>query len=271
MVRLRSSFASVWVLALLLIAASAAPPPASAQAPGWLLIDTPSTGGGVTTHGEPPPTGSEPDHLYILDGDAGVAASPLPQTIKDDLLPPQEPGIVNLNVEEDDFVYIVGQEIAEGIEASELAGALTPEIEAIAEPLDEEVLSASAAPGTESFFGGSCASHEKVVNRVVNLNDLNYSPDPIDLGGGFTGSYSINGDLEGQVTAEIKFEIKRKKVIAWCVPYSAKFKTARAFGNATSSGGVTLNGTINYQGSFGPWPSPSRTFSRSSSTSARSR
>src|SRR5215210_602815 len=242
MVRLRSSFASVWVFALLSIAALAAPRPTSAQGSDWLLLDPPSSGG-VSSQG----VSGEAEHVYVLHGEAGVAASPLPQAFKDELVPPQEPGSVTVSAEEDEDVYIVGKEIVEGIQASEAAGELTPEIEAIAEPLDEET---SGSVTTNSIF--DCATHEKVVNRTINLSDKDWTKN-FDLGGGFTGSFNIVGDLDGQVNLEVKFAIKRKKVIFKCVPWSASFKTARVSGNATSDAGITLTGTVNYQGNFGPW------------------
>ncbi len=155
MLRLRSSLVSVWLLALFWMAASAA----LAQGSNWQLINAPSTGPGVSTHGTAPPPASEPDHLYLLDGAAGVHASPLPESFKEDLAPLAQQsggGAVSFGLEEDETVYIVGQEIVEGILASEAAGVLTPEIEAIAEPLDEET--SSSAVVANGLFG-ECATH----------------------------------------------------------------------------------------------------------------
>lgn len=256
MVRLRSSFVSVWVFAWLFIAALAAPPPASAQSQGssWLLLDPPSSGE-VSSQG----VSGEADTVYVLNGEAGVAESPLPQEFKDALVPPTEPGTVSISSEEEEEeVFFVGKEIVEGIIASEAAGELTPEIAAIAEPLDEETTASSYSEGSsvDSVTANSifnCATHEQTVSRTINLTDKSWSPDPIDLGGGFTGSIKIEGDLEGQANLELKFNVKRKKVGFHCVPWSASFKNAHISGNATSDAGITLTGTLNYQGSFGPW------------------
>ena len=282
MVRLRSVLVSVCVFALLSVAASAATPPASSKTPrklaaphlagkiaqpspipgpggppvitlepeSWILIAAPADGGGggVSTNGTSPST----DHVYILHSDAGINESPLPQTIKDDLVPPPPDGDISISSEggaED--TYIVSQEIAEGIEASELAGALTPEIDAIAEPLDEET-SYSASTPNKSIFGGSCATHDKNYSKVINLHSYNYDK-TFQLGDGFTGSFSANAQLEGSVTAQLNFGLKRKKVFGKCVPYGVKFQNVHAFGNATSTAGITLTGGLAYQNTFGPW------------------
>jgi hypothetical protein len=278
MVRLRSVLVSVCVFALLSIAASAAPPPAHSKTPrklavphltgkvadpshppggppviimdpeSWVLIDAPTGGISAEETSPPPSTG----HIYILHGDAGINESPLPQTVKDDLVPaPQDPGTISIEDEGTDDTYIVSQEIAEGIEASELAGALTPEIDAIAEPLDEET-SYSSSGTNKSIFGGSCATHDKNYEKVINLHDYNYDK-TFQLSDGFTGSFSANAQLEGSITAQLNFGLKRKKVFGKCVPYGVKFQNVHAFGNATSTAGITLTGGLAYQNTFGPW------------------
>jgi hypothetical protein len=243
MVRLRSGLASICVFALLSLAASAAPPPLSAQVTNWQLFDPPSSG---TVSSQS--VSGEAKTVYVLHGEAGVAESPLPQGFKDELVPPQEPGTVTTSSVPDKDVYIVGKEIVDGILASEAAGELTPEIQAIAEPLDEET---SGGVTTNGLFS-SCATHEKVVNKAISLTDKDWTKN-FDLGSGFTGSFNIEGDLDGQANLEVKFDIKRRKVVFKCVPWSVKFKTARVHGNATSDAGITLTGTVNYQGKFGPW------------------
>jgi hypothetical protein len=255
MVRLRSGRTSICVFALLSLAASGAPPPLAAQTTGstWQLIDPPPSGGTSSQS-----VAGEAKTVYVIDGQAGVAASPLPQEFKDQLVPPTEPGTVGTSSVPDEDVYIVGKEIVDGILASEAAGALTPEIEAIAEPLDGETTSSSTHPGdginsvtANSIF--DCATHEKVVNRVVNLADKSWSKNFPDLGGGFSGSLNLTGDLEGQANLEVKFNVIRKKVFFKCVPWSAELKSARVHGNATSDEGVTLTGTLNYTTKLGPW------------------
>jgi hypothetical protein len=254
MARLRSGLTSICVVALLSLAASGAPPPLAAQTTGstWQLIDPPPSGGTSSQS-----VAGEANTVYVIDGQAGVAASPLPQEFKDQLVPPTEPGTVGTSSVPDDDVYIVGKEIVDGILASEAAGALTPEIEAIAEPLDGEVSASTySGDGINSVTANSifdCATHEKVVTRVVNLGDKSWNKNFPDLGGGFSGSLNLTGDLEGQANLEVKFNVIRKKVLFKCVPWSAELKSARVHGNATSDEGVTLTGTLNYTTKLGPW------------------
>ena len=247
---LRSGLASIHVFILLLCAASAAP--ASAQGTSWQLLDPPPSGGTSSQS-----VSGEANTVYVIDGEAGVAASPLPQEFKDQLVPAAESGTVTASSVPDDDVYIVGKEIVDGILASEAAGELTPEIEAIAEPLDSETSSSTySGDSVNSVTANSvfdCATHEKVVNRVVNLSDKSWSKNFPDLGGGFSGSLNLTGDLEGQANLEVKFNIIRKKVLFKCVPWSAEFKSARVHGNATSDEGITLTGTLNYTTKLGPW------------------
>jgi len=284
MIRLRSGLASICIFALFSVAASAAPPPASSASskdprktsvpvpagkaaltepgPGttpptpegdsWLLLQVAGSGslagGGVVSQGSPsPPSTATDQHVYILNGEAGITASPIPETLKEDLVPSlADPGGISISIEDGaDSVYIVSQEIADGIEASEAAGSLTPEIAAIAEPLD------GVASSYASSLSSECATHQQTVRKVLDLAGRSFG-DSYNLGGGFTGSYAVSGNIEGAVTAELNFDVKRKKVIAWCVPYAAKFNNVHIFGDATANAGVTLSGTVAYQHSFGP-------------------
>jgi hypothetical protein len=255
MVRLRSSLVSVWLLALLLVAASAA----RAQGPNWELYTVPADSGtgGPTSQSGPPPVVT--NHLYFLHNEAGIYESPLPDFIKEDLHPLEaEPsgGGISISIEDGgEEVYVVSQEIVDEIVASENAGVLTPGIEAISEPLDEET-SSSYSSGVvvgNSIFGGSCATKQQTIHRVINLTDKTYTKNFPNLGNGFSGSLSLNGQITGTVTTDLTLDIKRRNTLGKCVPYSVRFKNLHAFGNATSTGGITLTGTLNYSDTFGPW------------------
>jgi hypothetical protein len=286
MFRVRSRLLSVCLSALLFISVSAASPPAHAKKqshapqahstrpvnnkiveqpapdPGgsgvltldgqWQLVDVPA-GTTVTAQdtSTPPTTTTSDQHVYVLNGPDGVLASPLPDTIKNELVPTTSDGGVSISSEDGgtDF-YMVSQEIAEGIDASETAGELTPEIAAIAEPLDDSGTSGSVT--TESAFGGSCAPKPQFYPYTLNLSDKTYTKD-LPLSGSFSGSVSITGHISGTIHADTSFDIKRKNVLGFCVPYGAKFKTLHAYGTATSNGGIDLTGTVNYSGTFGPW------------------
>ena len=204
----------------------------------------------------PPGTGGDPGALdlsvYVLHGDAGVNESPLPATIKDDLTATGGSGTIISLEDGGENVYIVRQDIAEGIEASEAAGELTPEIAAIAEPLDDADLSNSFyAQPPITTNSSSCAATPHSSSRMVDLS-LPSIDKTFPQSGGLNGTFSINGNLTGSVTGEINFEVKRKKVLFWCVPYGAKFKNLHVFGNAATNSTVTATGTLNYSHSFGP-------------------
>ncbi|MFL6234638.1 MAG: hypothetical protein ACJ76N_16010 [Thermoanaerobaculia bacterium] len=230
----------------------------------WQIVDVPAgtafssdDGTGGQVQGQSITGTSETDqHVYVLHGDAGISSSPLSDSIKQDLLPAQDPyGGTIVSVEEGgDSVYVVSQETAEGIDASEAAGELTPEIAAIAEPLDDggDVEASSYGPTPTSIFGGSCSPKPQSYSRSINLADKTYSKD-LPLSGGFSGSISLTGHITGTVNGELAFDVKRKNVLGFCVPYGVKFKTLHAYGNATSNGGIDLTGTVNYSGTFGPW------------------
>jgi hypothetical protein len=228
------------------IAPQPGPGPAPTLDGQWQLVDVPA---GTTISAQdtstPPVTTTSDQHVYVLDGNDGVLASPLPDTIKNEIVSPPAGGVTVMDDGGTAF-YIVSQETAEGIDASETAGALTPEIAAIAEPLDD--------PGvtTLSIFGGSCAPKPQTYNKTINLSDKTYTKN-FPLSGGFSGSVALTGHISGTVNADIAFDIKRKNVLGFCVPYGVKFNTLHAYGNATSNGGVNLTGTLNYSGSFGPW------------------
>ena len=204
----------------------------------------------------PPPDPGNPGmgdlSVYVLHGDAGVNESPLPATIKDDLTSTGGSGTIISLEDGGESVYVVRQDIAEGIEASEAAGELTPEIAAIAEPLDDEDLSTSFyAPPPIGTNSTSCAASPHTSSRMVNLNLPPFTKS-FTQSNGLNGTFSITGNLTGSVTGEINFEVKRKKVLFWCVPYGAKFKNVHVFGNASTDSTVTATGTLNYSHSFGP-------------------
>jgi hypothetical protein len=202
----------------------------------------------------PPPPGPGVDpgtddlNVYIIHGDLGVSESTLPATIKDDLAGGSTTqGVVSID-DGGDSLYIVRQDIADGIAASEAAGELTPEIAAIAEPLDDDgEMELSPIVASSS----SCAMTEKAIRKVFNLGGHSFGKS-YPLGDGFTGSFAVSGNLEGAATAELNLYVKRKKVLFWCVPYGVKFKNVHIFGDATANAGVTVAGTIAYKHSFGP-------------------
>lgn len=232
------------------------------QGESWLLLNVPDSDEETPIEMTPPGGGLQPPvrgvadpgtdvNVYVLHGDLGVNESTLPETIKDDLLQVGDGTTITLE-DGGESVYVVRQDIADGIAASEAAGELTPEIEAIAEPLDDEGLSTSfySKPpiGTNS---SSCGSVPEVTTRMVDLSGHDYTK-PFTQSGGLNGTFTVAGDLTGTVTGEIHFEVKRKKVLFWCVPYGVKFKNVHVFGSAATNSTITATGTLNYAHSFGP-------------------
>jgi hypothetical protein len=248
MLRLRSSLASVWLLALLLMTASAV----RAQEPNWQLIDAPPDTSTTASEAHPPnPT----HHVYILHGDAGVFEAPIPETVKEDLVPlvAQEPGVISVSTEEEvgDTAYIVSKEIAEGLAISEQNGQLTPELAAIAEPADEETSSSASAVGTNSLFG-SCATKDYLTARSYDLSQVEPFEKSFDIGDDGAGFLKMTGNLDGTVHGVIRFGIKRKAIFGVCIPYGVKVYTIHIYGDATTDNEVTLHGRIHAQQSIGP-------------------
>ncbi len=104
-----------------------------------------------------------------------------------------------------------------------------------------------------SIFGGSCATKEYLTAKQVDLSNQEPYNKTHELGGGATGTLTMEGNLEGTVNATIRFGIKRKNILGFCVPYGVKVRNIHIYGNATSNGGVHLQGTVHYQSSFGPY------------------
>jgi len=210
------------------------------QGPGWVLISV----RGVTT--DPPPSAPSAfnraalavgagvefeEQVYLLYGELGIRNAPLPDIFEEGLLESQLP---------DEVVHIVSRDTVDGLMASEAAGHLTPEIAAIAEPLDEE----------KGLFS-RCATHEKTASKSYDLGGKNYDKD-FDLGSGFKGKLHARGELDGSVTGELKYNVKRNKAFGACVPYAVGFNSAHLFGNADVNAEITLTGTYERDDSFGP-------------------
>lgn len=200
---------------------------------------TPPDGEGEIT---PPPPGDpgtdSNQHVYVLHGQLGVVESPLVQSLKDDLLQDDGGGtIVDLSATEGEPLYIVRQDIAEALAASEASGVLAPELAALSERI----------PVTQS----SCDMKEHTLRRFIPLTGHNFNKS-YPLGGGFTGSFGVSGNIEGAVTVEVNWWEKRRHFLTWCVPYAAKLKDVHVFGDATANAGATVSGTLAYEHHFGP-------------------
>lgn len=209
------------------------------QGPGWVLISVRGTlaeaaGASNALDRAAAAAGTGEDYeaqLYLLYGALGIRNAPLPDYFEEGLLDSQLP---------EEVVHVVSRETVDGIMASLDAGQWTPEIAAIAEPLDV----------TRGLFS-RCATHEKSIDKSYELGGKNYDKD-FDLGSGFKGKLHVRGELDGSVNGEVKYNVKRNKVFGGCVPYAVGFNSARLFGNADVNAEVTLTGTYERSDSFGP-------------------
>jgi hypothetical protein len=176
-------------------------------------------------------------NLYTVQDLDGVEQSPLPDGIKQELADSASAG---------NSVSVVSQWIVEEIRISEENGQLTPALQAIAEPLDPL---AAATPGPKGPFG-SCSDH--IINKGKTFGIATPYSKSTNLGNGFTGSFSLNGNAQGSATGEVQVKVKRHKTLWVCVPYAAEFDYAHASGSMSLTYGTTLSGTVSYANPA-PW------------------
>ncbi|MDI3287348.1 discoidin domain-containing protein [Polyangium sp. 15x6] len=176
-------------------------------------------------------------NVYVLRNAAGIATSPLDDGVKSEL--ELEAGGVD-----GDVVYSVSEDTIKEIMASEKAGALSPALQAIAEPGDVD----SDARGGAKLFG-KCSSKSTTMTKAVDLSAVLTSTH--EFGSGFTGTLALDGNVEGSATVEIKVERKRYAIFGACIPYAIRFEHARAYGNAVVGPSLSLTGTLTYKPK--PW------------------
>jgi len=180
-------------------------------------------------------------NLYVLNNASGIQQAPLSSGLQQDVATSITPG--------EDAVIILDQGIAGEIKLSEQTGALTPTLQAIAEPFDDEV--ATLAPNGTASLGLSGKCKDKTVEKSKTFNFNVPLSQNFNLGSGFTGNVSLTGDLQGSGTGSASVALKRYAVFGVCIPYGVKFDKARAYGNIVVNDNATLNGTLNY--SMPPW------------------
>jgi hypothetical protein len=172
---------------------------------------------------------------------SGIQAAPLSTFMKQALADQASDPTAMLTLD----AAIVG-----GIDTSLAQGSLTPQLAAIAEPLDGVVVAAKAEtePYAITPLGGGCS--DKLINqsRAFSVNTpFSFSTNP---GSGFSGTLSGSGSLQASATGEIQIALKRAKVLLWCIPYGVRLKYARAFGSATIGYGTSLTGTASFSHSW---------------------
>lgn len=173
---------------------------------------------------------------------SGIQSSPLStfmkQTLADQALDPTA-------------VLTLSASIVNGIDTSLAQGSLTPELAAIAEPLDGVAQAELPTIGERvitPFGGGGCS--DKLINqsRTFGVNTpFNFSTNP---GSGFSGSLSGSGSIQASATGEFQIALKRVKILFWCIPYGVRLNYAHAFGSATVGYGSSLTGTASFSHSW---------------------
>jgi hypothetical protein len=178
------------------------------------------------------------DSLFLLQSD-GIAAAPLPADIQADLADDTAPP--------DRFV-VVSQTIVSEIVASQRAGALTPALQAIAEP--EDPLSAASLAVQPRGLFGRCSNQDIVKTKVIDLSQLSIPLFSHSLGQNVTANLSLNGVTQGSVTLEVHLTKKRFGFKPFCIPYAVEFNSVRVVGSATIDLAATLQGTISVTEAF---------------------
>jgi hypothetical protein len=176
-------------------------------------------------------------NLILMNGAGGAATVPLPDDVKTDALRDTETG---------DSTLVLDQATINEITASQQLGRLTPALLAVAE--HEDVVDSFGDP--HELFG-RCSNGVITKSKTVDLGS------PITLtsgnfGGGFSGLLTLNGNIQGTATGEIRLELKRFGIFGACIPYGVKFDHARAYGNLLAGYSATLSGTVNYANP-NPW------------------
>jgi len=173
------------------------------------------------------------EDVLVIRGQTGLGDSPLPLGVKYDLA-------IDLD---GDTAFFVNSAIVNEIFLSEQQGALTPALQAIAEPADPEPKGLTA-----SKVFGRCSTRPFDRTKTFNLNAPIY--DVSSSQAGFTGTLSVNVNVQGTGTGEVHLTLKRYALFGVCIPYGAVFKSARAYGTASVNYGATLSGTLSYAHSW---------------------
>ena len=167
--------------------------------------------------------------LYMIQNADGVHNAPLPAVEHGPAAPPHR-GQRGVHL---------SQKIVDEIAASEQHGQLTPTLQAIAEPLDEELdpldLIGDPRGSTALRLFGTCK--DKVVNKTKSFNVPTPLTRDFNIGDGFTGNLSLTGNAQVTGTGEIQVRLHRYAVFGVCIPIGVRFDHVRAYGNATANSG----------------------------------
>lgn len=183
-------------------------------------------------------------NLYVLQSEAGIQQAPIPENIRAD--------IANSD-STTDTAYVVSQSVVDEIVLSESQGALTPALEAIAEPLDPEGASPS---GLFKRCSDSLASPGKTINLNKSFKadehnlDNRTSPNP---GNSSIGSSHVGGNMSGTIRGEVQVRLRRFRLFKWCIPYGVRFDHARIHGNVLVNSGATVDANLSFNRNLWQW------------------
>ncbi len=157
------------------------------------------------------------DEVVVIRGAKSIDTSPLGAKTKTSLKADFRASAASGKDEDDDTIYFVHKPTADAIEA------------------------APQQPGNVALFS-SCNNYDKTYSRHVSGSKA-FSHHLGTQSGNFTGSADFDGNVSGDVNANVVLRIKRTQTyILGCQTYAAAFKRLDVAGNASAHGHVKVDG-----------------------------
>lgn len=174
--------------------------------------------------------GTQPlsDRVYSINGSAGLADAPLPDSIKQGLIDD-----LAARPEGEEAAFVISKKVVDEVIASDLQGAATPGLLALAED-DGFGAMAKGSCGDRNIDKSKSFAVSTPFNREFEMDD------------GFKGSISLTGGASVDAEGRLRIVLKRKKIWFVCLPYGVRFDSARVWGTVQGDPGVTLSGELTY-------------------------
>jgi hypothetical protein len=203
------------------VQAQEAPPQVIDQGDGWQLISIPAADAGV-----PGATTDEPAPILLVDSAAGLEASPLPDSIKQELAPEFGASEADVSIA---VHYDVATAIADGTAEQEFAA----------------YIEADAAGEGAAIAGIGCSTGWRHRTKTFNRTFSGYDYEKTYTSGGFTGEFKVDAPISGNATVDVEWAFKKT---AFCLPWTAKFVNARARGTIdVQDTMIQATGTARYE------------------------
>ena len=185
------------------------PPQVVDQGEGWeLMLVAPP----IAPPMEIQTTSLDPAPIVSVSSLEGLAASPLPQSIKDELAADfaAEPDVV-LNVRQD-----LAQAMADGTAA-----------ELFAQYIEPDDAGEAAGFGTKFDLNPLCPTHwrERHITRSKSFDGFHHTFS--ESAGNFRGNIDIDVPLTGDASVDVTYAFRKNSI---CIPWAVKFVNARATG-----------------------------------------